>query len=167
MTMRIYVGTYAKYNSGSIKGAWLDLEDYSDKGEFHAACAELHKDEEDPEFMFQDWEGIPEGMVSESHVDEEVFELAALSDQELELFTVYRSHVNQEGTFEEAQEAFMGTYSSPEDFAQEFTEETTDMGSIPEHLRSHIDWEGVARDLDHNGMTYVRHSGETWVFREA
>lgn len=28
MTYRIYVGTYAKYSSGSIKGAWLDLEDY-------------------------------------------------------------------------------------------------------------------------------------------
>jgi len=42
---RIYVGTYAKYNSGSIAGKWLDLEDYSDKEAFLEACAELHKDE--------------------------------------------------------------------------------------------------------------------------
>lgn len=26
-TARVYVSTYAKYNSGSIQGAWLDLED--------------------------------------------------------------------------------------------------------------------------------------------
>lgn len=31
---QIYVGTYAKYNNGSIFGKWLDLSDYSDKNEF-------------------------------------------------------------------------------------------------------------------------------------
>ena len=30
----VYVGTYAKYNNGSLSGAWLDLSDYSDKEEF-------------------------------------------------------------------------------------------------------------------------------------
>jgi len=30
----VYVGTYAKYNQGSIAGAWLNLEDYSDKDTF-------------------------------------------------------------------------------------------------------------------------------------
>ncbi len=55
---RIYVGTYAKYNEGSIFGKWLDLSDYSDKDEFYETCRELHKDEEDPELMFQDWEYI-------------------------------------------------------------------------------------------------------------
>ncbi|MEQ3054471.1 antirestriction protein ArdA, partial [Bacteroides finegoldii] len=44
---KVYVGTYAKYNNGSLSGAWLDLSDYSDKEEFYEACRELHKDEED------------------------------------------------------------------------------------------------------------------------
>lgn len=56
---RVYVGTYAKYNNGSLFGKWLDLSDYSDKEEFIEACWELHKDEEDPELMFQDYENIP------------------------------------------------------------------------------------------------------------
>ena len=30
--VKVYVGTYAKYNNGSLSGAWLDLSDYSDKG---------------------------------------------------------------------------------------------------------------------------------------
>ena len=53
---RIYVGTYAKYNEGSIFGKWMDLSDYSGSEEFYDACRELHSDEEDPEMMFQDWE---------------------------------------------------------------------------------------------------------------
>ena len=48
---RIYVGTYAKYNNGSIYGKWLDLSDYSDKEEFYEACHELHGDEPDAEFI--------------------------------------------------------------------------------------------------------------------
>ena len=27
----VYVGTYGKYNNGSLFGAWLDLSDYADK----------------------------------------------------------------------------------------------------------------------------------------
>ena len=50
----------ASYNNGSLFGAWLDLSDYSDKEDFYEACRELHKDEEDAEYMFQDWENVPE-----------------------------------------------------------------------------------------------------------
>ena len=31
---KVYVGTYSKYNNGSIQGDWLDLEDYNNKAEF-------------------------------------------------------------------------------------------------------------------------------------
>ena len=79
--MKIYCGTYAKYANGSIDGAWLDLEDYSDKDEFLAACRELHKDEADPEFMFQDWEGIPDDMVSEFHVSPECWDVLEAYDE--------------------------------------------------------------------------------------
>lgn len=50
--MNLYVGTYHKYNCGSLQGKWLNLNDYSDKKEFIRACYDLHKDEEDPELMF-------------------------------------------------------------------------------------------------------------------
>lgn len=71
---RVYVGTYRKYNEGSIDGAWLNLADYKSKNEFLEACRRLHKDEADPEFMFQDWEGIPSWMIRESSIDAEVWE---------------------------------------------------------------------------------------------
>ncbi|WP_260264062.1 antirestriction protein ArdA [Elizabethkingia ursingii] len=55
-TICIYVGTYKKYNEGSLFGKWLSLSDYSDYDELLEAMKELHKDEDDPEFMFQDYE---------------------------------------------------------------------------------------------------------------
>ena len=67
---RVYVGTYGKYNNGSLFGAWLDLSDYLNKEDFYEACRELHKDEEDAEFMFQDWENVPEGLIGESWISE-------------------------------------------------------------------------------------------------
>ena len=40
MDAKIYVGTYHKYNCGSIEGAWIDVTDL-DKEEFYLKCKEL------------------------------------------------------------------------------------------------------------------------------
>lgn len=77
---RVYVGTYGKYNNGSLFGAWLDLSDYSDKEDFYEACRELHKDEEDAEYMFQDWENVPENLIGESWISENFFTLLDVSN---------------------------------------------------------------------------------------
>lgn len=58
----VYVGTWAKYNAGSIAGAWIALRDYSNYNEFLKACYDLHSDERDPELMIQDTEDMPDGM---------------------------------------------------------------------------------------------------------
>ena len=82
--VKIYVGTYAKYNNGSILGQWLNLGDYSDLAEFYKACKELHADEQDPEFMFQDYE-TPELLndkIWEGGISDDIFEVA----QTLEMF---------------------------------------------------------------------------------
>ena len=64
----VYVGTYHQYNGGSIFGKWFDLTDFDDEDEFYDACRALHASEDDPEFMFQDWEGIPSQFASELSV---------------------------------------------------------------------------------------------------
>lgn len=53
---KVYCGTYGKYNDGSLYGEWIRLDDYSTFEDFMEYIRELHKDEEDPEFMFQDVE---------------------------------------------------------------------------------------------------------------
>lgn len=57
---RIYVCTYAKYNNGSLQGEWVTLSDFYDLEKFLEYCTEIHDDEEASEYMFQDWENIPD-----------------------------------------------------------------------------------------------------------
>ena len=64
----VYVGTYAKYNAGSLKGAWMNLNLYNSKQDFLKACYDLHKDEADPELMYQDLEGFPKTFYYESDI---------------------------------------------------------------------------------------------------
>ena len=102
----VYVGTYGKYNNGSLFGAWLDLSDYADKEEFYEACRELHKDEEDAEFMFQDWENVPERLIGESWISENFFTLRdaveQLDDTEQEAFFVWCNYKSRDLSEEDA-----------------------------------------------------------------
>ena len=161
---KVYVGTYGKYNNGSIKGAWLTLTDYAGKDEFYGACADLHKDEPDPEFMFQDHEGIPDGMISESSVEDELWDWLAMNDEDKELLAVYRKHVDQTGTLEQARDAFMGTFESEEDWAEDYLSETGLIKELPDCLQNYIDYERYVRDAGYNGVSFVRHGGKVWVF---
>lgn len=112
---RLYVGTYAKYNNGDLTGEWLDLADYDDKDEFLEACAELHADESDPEFMFQDCEGIPDAMYSECSIDERLFEWAALHDDERDIVQAYWDGIDSDASTTQALDAFTGKFDSLED----------------------------------------------------
>lgn len=89
---KVYVGTYAKYNAGSLKGAWLDLSQFENYSKFVEACRELHKDERDPELMIQDTEGMPDGLSCGEWLDEADFndikEAMAEEKAEASAFTV-------------------------------------------------------------------------------
>jgi antirestriction protein len=164
---RIYVGTYAKYNAGSIAGQWLELEDYADAEAFFAACAELHADESDAEFMFQDWEGLPRGMVGESHLAAEVWAWLEMDADERELLATYREAVDAGAELERAQEAYQGNhYDNVQDFAAQLWEDCGMLDNVPEHCRNYIDWEAVARDLLIGDYTSHRdQTGRLWIFR--
>jgi antirestriction protein len=164
MSPRLYVGTYAKYNSGSIAGAWLDLDDFSDRDAFYKQCAELHSDESDPEFMFQDFEGFPRALYCESSASEALFDWLALDESDRELLGIYQDSVDQAGTIEDARDAYRGTYSSREAWAEEYLESGGLLAEVPEALRNYIDFEAYARDADCNGMHFVRVEGDVWVF---
>ena len=71
---KVYVGTYGKYNDGSLKGKWVSLGDFDSYDEFMEYCRKLHSDESDPEFMFQDTEDVPSAFYSESHIAPEFWE---------------------------------------------------------------------------------------------
>jgi antirestriction protein len=148
MTIQIYVGTYAKYNNGSIEGAWIDLDDMSDADTFDETIRELHKDEVDPEFMFQDYEGFPSEFYSESGLDSRIWEYLALDDNEREIVDAFLDCFGDtQNVFEDAQNAYYGKYDKDTDFAWELLETTGDYASIPTHLQGYFDIEAYARDL--------------------
>lgn len=70
---RVYVGTYKKYNEGSLDGGWLTLTDYKDYAEFCAACRKLHKTERDAKFMIQECSDMPDGLSVREWMDEQEF----------------------------------------------------------------------------------------------
>ncbi len=144
----IYIGTYAKYNNGSIAGKWVDLTQITSKDELYEIAAEIHADEEDPEFMFQDWQSIPERFISKSWISDDYFEyaekMAGMSDDEKNAFEAFASAGYDENDFEEAN---CGYWSSEEDFARDLIEQCYDIEKMMGNLSYYFDYEAFARDL--------------------
>lgn len=150
---KVYVGTYKKYNEGSIFGEWLDLSDYSDKEEFLQACAELHADETDPEFMFQDFENIPDSLISESYINENLFDLISRID-EIDNLEAFETYLNWKGCDIENddfdslksdfEDAFIGEYNSEEDYAEQLVDDCYSLEGI---AADYFDYKRLAYDL--------------------
>lgn len=89
----VYCGTYRKYNNGNLGGKWLHLSNYPTRQDFYRACRVFHRDEDDPELMFQDYENIPSSMIGEGFISEEVFyvisKLSPLPEERREAFYAY------------------------------------------------------------------------------
>jgi antirestriction protein len=162
--MRIYVGTHHKYNNGSIEGKWMDLDDYADAKEFIEACKELHKDEEYPELMFQDWEGIPDRLAGEWMDMEDVYDYLdnMKKASNPEAFEAWVDHMGGDD-YNDFEDAYQGEYDSEEDFADELA---SDLGYYKAMRdaglsESYFDLDAFARDLFISDYTYV----DGYVFR--
>lgn len=164
----VYVGTYKKYNEGSLAGAWMELADYKSKDEFMEACKELHSDEEEPEFMYQDYSNIPDGMINESYIDPLLFGIIQsakdMSETELEAFFVFLdmnfvdySYIKDgEDLVELFRDKYIGQFDSEEEFATYMAEM-----KWPEELQTefgqYFDYEAYSRTLLTIGY---RHQGD-------
>jgi antirestriction protein len=146
MIQQVYVGTYAKYNNGSLKGEWLNVADFGSKADFYARAAEIHSDEDDPEFMFQDHEGIAAALISESSIDDVVFEVAGKDDETIENFNAFVESMDSTD-FNSFQDAFRGRYKSEVDYAESYVDECGLLSEMPEDLKYYFDYERFARDL--------------------
>ena len=151
----VYVGTYGKYASGSLRGVWLDLTTFADYDEFLAVCAYIHRDEADPEFMAQDFEGFPREWNTEGFMSEREFDLirefAELDDDEREAFEVYvaafGSSRDDSTIFDNFREAYCGKWSNEEEYAEQLAEDCCMLEGAPEFLKSYFDYKAFARDL--------------------
>ena len=70
----IYCGTYGKYSGEKgICGLWIDLTTFYDYDAFVNFCYAIHADEEDPEQIFQDYEGFPRQWYNEGFMSKDDF----------------------------------------------------------------------------------------------
>lgn len=146
----IYCGTYKKYNEGSLFGAWLDLRTFDSYEEFMDVCHQLHADEKDPEFMFQDYQCFPEYWYSESCMGEEVFNkiiaFIHLEDDRQKAFKAYVSATGND-SISDFEEDYEGEYDSEEDFASYIVSESYDLERMMGNLAMYFDYKAFARDL--------------------
>ncbi len=165
--MKLYVGTYGKYAAGSLDGAWLDTEDYSDFDEFAEACKELHADEDDPEYMVQDCEGNgweeklyhESGIawVSEWYAVTDELDSTGVDEDVFSAFIEATGYNVEADTVSKAEDAYCGHYDDGlEGYAEELLDEGA-FGDIADNIRCYIDTAAIARDLQCEG--YYEHDG--------
>ncbi|ECG0483559.1 antirestriction protein ArdA [Salmonella enterica] len=156
ITPAVYVGTWHKYNTGSIAGRWFDLVTFDGEGEFVAACRTLHQDETDPELMFQDFEGFPGNMASECHINWDYVEDFRQAQGE-GCEDAYNIWVDDTGEtdFDTFRDAWWGAADSEEAFTVEFVNDTGLLTGISEEIARYFDYEAYARDLFLDSFTFI------------
>lgn len=175
--MRIYVSTYHKYASGSLKGEWLDTSDFYDKEGFLDACREIHQDENDPEFMFQDFEVSEEWekeFISESYFSDEYFDVvdyfesfhdSALFNACLEYLSNHGYDLSKEKIENCYENRFLRSGDDRAEIFERYFEETGGLDSVPENLRNYIDFDSMARDEELSGyVDFIEVGNSTYEF---
>lgn len=148
--IRIYAACLAAYNNGILHGAWIDAaQEPQAIRQGIARMLKLSPIENAEEWAIHDFEGFEGVSISEYADIGIVAKLAAFIAEHGRLGAELIAHF---GEIEEARMAledrYHGSYASVADYAEQFTEETTD---IPQVLRSYIDWEAMARDWEIGG----------------
>ena len=144
----VYVGTYHKYNCGSLKGAWVNLESFGDVDELMEFLHRLHSDEEAPEFMIQDFQNFPKKFYSESmgYCDFcELFKWIQLNDEQREMCAEYWDEVDEGASIDEIIDNFVYSGDSDEYF-DNLADEQMEAYNVPDFLKYHFDYESWRRD---------------------
>lgn len=149
--LRVYVGTFGKYNSGSLAGKWLNIKDYKTVDDFYKACEQLHSNEYDAEFMFQDWEYIPNKFIGGGWIDPKLFELIHHPNMEhIDINTLFDflddvdfTNLETYEIIEKFEECYRGYWNSFREFAYE------EFGKCPHGCRceNYIDWDKYEYEL--------------------
>lgn len=159
----IYVACLSSYNNGVLYGSWLDLSDGPDVDDIREAIEDIlskspaHDAEE---WAIHDNQYLP-GFLSGEFADLE--SIAAYAEQWASLSAsdaiAYRLACNNAGVVlseDDFRDCFRGFYDSERDFAMDWAEESGsyDFRAQYNHVFSHIDWDGVFRELEAEGARF-------------
>lgn len=152
----LYVGTYTKYNNGSIFGAWLDLTDYADSQDFYKACAVLHNDEVDPEFMFQDFENFPKSLYSESGNIDAIYDYINFINNTYLSIEAVNAGLELGIPLDKLEDAYFGQFYNDTDLAYDYVQSADLLQGIPDTIARYFDYEAFGRDLS---FDFIEHNG--------
>ena len=139
----VYVGTYHKYNCGSLDGAWVDLESFHNEKELMRFLYRLHADEAEPEFMVQDYMNFPRRFYSESmneHDFAELYEWINLDEEQRQMCQEYWDEIDESESVEEIADRLVYSGDSNEYF-DELAEEALSDYNVPNFLQFCFDYE--------------------------
>ncbi len=157
--IRIYVADLAAYNNGKLHGVWINATDDLDaiRQQINQMLAESPESFAE-EYAIHDYEGFGGYALSEYAGLETVHEIACFIEEYPdfggELLNNFGGDLEEARTA--AEENYCGCYKSLADYAQELTEDTT---QIPESLAYYIDYERMGRDIELNGDVYTIETG--------
>lgn len=152
----VYVGTYGKYNAGSIAGMWVALDTVTDSEELHEVFRRIHCDEREPEYMIQDFQNFPKKFYSEAGCDwEGLYEWLGLDEDDRQKVAEYWDEVDDSRDIQGVLDACVY-----EGEANEYYDELADeCMNIPDNLRMYFNYEAWERDC-----AFDYHETEHYVF---
>ena len=153
--IRIYVADLAAYNNGKLHEVWIDACDDLDSIQEQIQGLLADSPEElAEEYAIHDYEGFGSYGLSEFESLEKVHATAEFINENPEiggeLLSFYGGSLEVAKTA--ANENYAGSYKTVSDFAEQLTEETTE---IPEKLSYYIDYYRMGRDMELNGDIYT------------
>jgi antirestriction protein len=157
--IRIYVADLAAYNNGKLHGVWVDAcDDISDIWEQIKTMLATSPEGFAEEYVIHDYEGFGSYALSEHAGIEAAHEIACFIAEYPNFGDELLNHFG--GDVEDAKTAaednYCGCYKSLADYAQELTEETT---QISENLTYYIDYERMGRDMEMGGDVFTVETG--------
>lgn len=139
----VYVSTYGKYADGSLEGTWIDLQSFGDASQAMDFLRRLHSDEEDPEFMFQDYSNLPRALYHESMNEDDlvkIYEWLSLEEDERDMVKEYWDEHDGMTEIQDIIDRCV-YHGDPNDYFDELADEMLDECKVPDFLRYCFDYE--------------------------
>ncbi len=152
----IYAADLAAYNNGILHGAWIDAT--RDLEDMQKALQEMLKaspmGQRAEEWAIHDYASFHSLRISEHQGLEHVRELALFVEEHGRLGTGVLENFGYdvEQAKEALEESYAGQYVYLSDFAEQLTEDTTE---VPEALQYYIDYEAMGRDMELGGDIFT------------
>ena len=160
--IRIYVADLSAYNNGKLHGVWIiatdELDDIQDQiNDMLSKSPEGFAEE----YAIHDYEGFGGYSLGEYEGIEAVHNVACFIEEHPEIggeLLDYYFYIDE--ARKAAEENYCGCYKSLADYAEELTEQST---QIPENLAYYIDDEKMGRDMELGGDLFTIENGHEEV----